>query len=123
VTDAELIAFHPEAPSNATNWVKIGRIGVDSAQAGFFDKPVFRNDGLMPAGFELKTFDGKHAIDDELWCFYCCELTKKGAAVVPGAVVGHSGYGDGGYPLYGITNSAGLYVALRLIFVDDDGFG
>jgi len=34
-------------------------------------------------------------------------------------VVSRSGYGDGGYHLYGATNVAGEFVALTVVFLND----
>lgn len=90
--------------------------GVDSGQCGFFDDARYPVD---PAQLEWDegTFYGE-----------CCETTldykKPGGGVVAGGagVVTRSGFGDGGYPVLVLRNSAGDVTAavLRYIGPEDD---
>lgn len=74
-------------------------IGVDSGQAGFFDKALYHKDaGIDPDSFEID-FSGWE--DDSLFYKACCDqtLNREGGVLHCGAV-SSSGYGDGCYPGY-----------------------
>ena len=71
------------------------KVGVDSGQAGVFDKPFYR------AGADAGQIPSEDAL--EAWYNSCCNQTLHTdhyAGVIPHGVVSNSGYGDGGYICY-----------------------
>jgi hypothetical protein len=89
-------------------------IGVDSGQAGFFQKDKYRNNSTsldMPSYFPEK---------DDRWYGVCCNITlsRQGAGVLEGGVVSSSGYGDGCYDMYTIEEE-GEVVAMKIVFIDE----
>ena len=83
---------------NSPKWKEIGTIGVDAGLAGFFpDKPNFSNDEWQKFVDEMYSSKRTEYKNDE-YGFYSS-----------------SGYGDGGYPVYGIKEGD-EYVALKICF-------
>lgn len=121
------------ADSTNLRWTEQrGIVGVDGGQAGIWDLSGFDAAALVPKDYPW-TFDnakgGKGpAIPEMPWYSWCCELTNHAGnenrgAVMPFGVVSNSGYGDGGYSLFVGQTEAGEVVALRIVFVDDEGRG
>lgn len=119
----EIVAHHESITYfQLQNWKPNHEIhvGVDSGQAGFYDRDSYRKDRLIT---EEPTFTAGHEGDGDLWYDACCELTlsEESAGIIAGTgVVSSSGYGDGSYPLFQITNEEGHVVALRLEFIGDE---
>jgi hypothetical protein len=115
---AELIAVHElfELPAEPL-WKSLHPdIGVDSGQAGIFDWRHFQSDALV----KHHKWKAKMLLPEMPWYSMCGDVTlhEPYAGVVPYGVVSQSGWGDGGYPAYFITNEAGSIVALRLVFIE-----
>lgn len=92
--------------------VKEAHIGVDSGQAGFFDRRYFNNVN--------KTKEVKDVFYDE-----CCNITLNDDAnsVLSSGkgVVSSSGYGDGGYNLYVAKDTLlDEIVAAKIVFIGED---
>lgn len=110
-------SFHPS--SSFLNWEKVGRIGVDSGQAGIFDVETYRNDKL-----EIKTA-GTFVPDNgdgEAWYGKMCDLTcgDEQWGAYDNGVVSSSGYGDGMYEVYvSIQNDEIVGVAIDFL-VDEN---
>lgn len=84
--------------------VLVGEIGVDAGLAGFFNK--------------------KPDYPDDEWVKFCDDLGKEYPTrkIVQDGFVCSSGYGDGGYPVYGHKNG-NSYDTLEIVFIseyDDD---
>ena len=77
---------------------RIGAIGVDAGLAGFFqNKPDYN--------------------DDE-WAAFCDNMKpEENAWIVEEGFYSSSGYGDGSYPVYGVKNNRGEYIALMIKFI------
>ena len=72
-------------------------VGVDSGQAGIFDKKYFRDDNNVE---NVKRHVPDNAIcTDEPWYSICCDRTlrKESAGTIPNGCVSSSGFGDGSY--------------------------
>jgi hypothetical protein len=80
-------------------------IGVDSGQAGVFNAPYFK-----------KNRKSEDWYDDV--CDYTLEENFAGCIDDQG-FVSRSGYGDGCYDLYTVTDSDDKIVAIKVVFVDD----
>jgi hypothetical protein len=85
-------------------------VGVDSGQAGFFDCAQYIE-------------QGSYKYDSPVYSAICaltCDKGDMGGAVVSGDLtfgsVSSTGYGDGGYPLYALTEG-GQIVALAIVFM------
>jgi hypothetical protein len=91
-------------------------IGVDSGQAGIFDRKHFQDDSLVRKDHAWKS----PPIDPEQpWYSLCCETTLSGeqAGVIPFGVVAASGLGDGAYELYTRADETGTINGLKLVFL------
>jgi len=92
-------------------WENLGEIGVDSGQAGFFDRSRY------PEG-DIGDFEDPNS-------FYggCCEVTLRDplCGSVPAGFVSSTGYGDGEYSLIGQRNKRGELVAMAIVFIGFDG--
>lgn len=76
----------------------VGEIGVDAGLAGFFiDKPDFSDE-------EWSSLCDNYFLCGEYGTLYC-------------GVWSRSGFGDGGYNVYGIKNNQGKYTALQIRFI------
>ena len=94
-------------------------VGVDSGQAGVFDKSLFKRASAVPEDFKHHT---GAICPDEPWYSYICDHTLRegvGAAVVNGGVVSSSGFGDGGYVCL-VAKQDGDVVALEIRFITED---
>ncbi len=79
----------------------IGDIGVDAGLAGFFPH--------------------KRDYDDDEWAEFCDKIGFQKVSFIDDGVCTSSGYGDGGYPVYGRFNAQyGAYDVLRIGFIEDD---
>ena len=90
--------------SEETVFEQIGEIGVDAGLAGFYqDKPDFTDD-------EWSEFCDKVFDEDE-----------REAHFIDGGVCSSSGYGDGGYGVYGRFNvKHGAHDVLCIRFIEDE---
>lgn len=118
---SKLYAIHKSKVNNWEDqfWKSLNAdIGVDSGQAGIFSKEIYRNNENVilpddtPANWK----------DDNIWYLSCCDKTlrKDQAGVIPGGVVSSSGYGDGSYDCYYITNKENEIVGVSIIFIEDN---
>lgn len=92
---AYLAAFHQQCPSKGQLIAQeeLFEVGVDSSQAGVFDKPFYR------AGAGAGQTPTEDAL--EAWYACCCDQTLcYQAGTIPHGVVSSSGYGDGVYVCY-----------------------
>jgi hypothetical protein len=103
--------------SKIEGWRVLGHFGVDSGQAGIFDRAHFRDQTVVPAGMTWK-----HGPWDETdrWYSMCCDTTTSSTAgTIPFGVVSSSGMGDGGYRVLAADSADGV-VALRLVFLEQE---
>jgi hypothetical protein len=116
VRNAYLIAHHTENPKRliSSGWVKQKfEVGVDSGQAGIYDKPDFHGDD-----------GGEYGTDG--WYDKNCKLTldtplSAGILADQTGVVSSSGYGDGGYACLACKDEDGKVVAIMIDFgLEDD---
>lgn len=80
-----------------------GDIGVDAGLAGFFPY--------------------KRDYNDDEWAEFCDKIDNDEYSephFIDGGVCTSSGYGDGGYSVYGHKTKDGRYDALRIAFIEDD---
>lgn len=94
---AYLAAFHLQCPpkDQLIAQEELFEVGVDSGQAGVFDKPFYR------AGAGADQTPSEDAL--EAWYTCCCNQTlhtSHQAGTIPHGAVSSSGYGDGGYVCY-----------------------
>ena len=90
-------------------------IGVDSGQAGFFNKDYYEN-------YHHSNFIDENS-EDEKWYKRVCDITLSDdncGVIDDEGVVSESGYGDGGYDVYGYYNDNDELVGLRLEFIWED---
>lgn len=112
---AALIAYHIacEIPIDDPRWklTKIN-VGVDSGQAGIFDKTHYQDDAVAEGQPKRKGI-----AESDPWYAMCCEQSNSeaGAGVVPYGVVSSSGYGDGSYDCF-IVEDAGEVIAVKIDF-------
>lgn len=96
--------------------------GVDSGQLGFFDHEHYRND---ESAKDLPKFDfgGDFDVQDgDIWYRAVCDLTLGGEqwGALPFGVVSSSGFGDGSYPVFAVTNEYDEYIGFMAIFIAED---
>ena len=96
--------------------------GVDSGQFGFFDYNMYRNDESAKDLTKADFGDDFDINEGDSWYRACCELTLSDEAwgTIPFGVVSRTGYGDGSYQVTGIKNSNSEYVALSIIFIEEN---
>ena len=81
----------------------IGEIGVDAGLAGFFEnKPDYDDDAWVEFCNNLRNKDA----DADVWQIDCGYFSE-------------SGYGDGGYLVFGYKNDKNEVVGLCIYFIDD----
>lgn len=105
-----------------------GTFGVDSGQFGFFDRDHYRKADRDSVKEQSKyDFGGDYLTDDsdsdgEEWYHACCHLTlgPDSWGTIPNGVVSSSGFGDGSYGVYGLKNADGEYIALTVVFINQD---
>ncbi len=98
-------------------WRLLGRdIGVDTGQAGLFDRQYFRDPSVAQ---KEKWFRADRIDPDDVWYSLCCDrtLTSYGS-VIPFGVVSRSAFGDGVYRCH-VCESGGRVSAIAIEFVDD----
>jgi hypothetical protein len=103
---AELVAIHESAIDNKFEFEENSGadIGVDSGQAGIFDKEVYKGG------------------DDENWYEECCDktLSENQAGVLEGGVVSSSGFGDGSYNAFYERDEEGNIIAIKIDFLSEE---
>jgi len=108
----EIVAIHSdydEATYQELSWNESNiEVGVDSGQAGIFDNKFYDPPG--PGHSPIKNPDSFYA--------KCCEKTgsKQQAGVLPHGAVSSSGFGDGGYKAYEMTEYGKVY-AVKIEFI------
>lgn len=83
-------------------------VGVDSGQAGIFNKDDFHG--------------GEDDYGDGGWYDECCKITLDApdcAGTLTGGIVSSSGFGDGGYFCY-VSKKDEEIVAVRIVFLGDE---
>ena len=98
---AFLSAFHADSPvlDKLTMREASFAVGVDSGQAGIFDRDHYRDNALFP--------NQPNGEFGDPWYSYCCFQTlntEHQAGVIPHGVVASSGYGDGAYRCFYYTS-------------------
>ena len=84
----------------------VGEIGVDAGLAGFFiDKPDFSDE-------EWSDLCDRYFFDSD-WG----DIVYVSSGEAQQGVWSRSGFGDGGYNVYGIKNNQGKYTALQIRFI------
>ena len=122
IRNAYLIAYHQDHCPHAWDYARWPSllpctIGVDSGQAGIFDKWHFKDDTIIPKEF----FEEHKGNFEKDWYGLCCSKTLYGvfAGVIPFGVVSSSGYGDGSYDAWGVWRGHDL-VAVKIDFISDE---
>lgn len=118
---AELLAIHKRCSYDSTSYqwkLENENIGVDSGQCGIFNANYYKIQKKLDDIFKER--NGTE-IDSDKW-FYgrCCMGTKdpyNWAEIDGEGVVAASGYGDGVYELYTITENDKI-VGFKLVFID-----
>jgi hypothetical protein len=120
-----LLAVHGDHEFDTLDWVQAGTIGVDSGQAGIFNRTQYRQDNeYVPLGdgdisFFTESFYQK---DGDRWYIKVCSHTlgvTHWGSYRDGAV-SSSGFGDGGYNVY-TASINGNVVAICIDYeVEDD---
>lgn len=110
---ATLVTYHRDQikhiSSDSCLWQKTDHdIGVDSGQAGVF------NADLIP--------DESSQRDNPEWSSWYNSLYEEGckAKVIEGGVVSSTGYGDGSYNSYTVTDTHGEVIAIKIEFITED---
>ena len=91
-------------------------VGVDSGQAGFFDKKFYKDDSVIE-----ESHYGSYEFDCDGAFYSACgshTLSPLGAGVIRNGAVSSSGYGDGGYKCEYFMEDDEI-VAARIIFISD----
>jgi hypothetical protein len=94
-------------------------IGVDSGQAGIYDRKYFKNDRIVEG---VERTEGVGIIcPEEPWYSINCDRTlgEASAGTIPFGCVSSSGYGDGCYDCYEIRLH-GKVVAVKIVFIDEN---
>lgn len=116
---AELIAVHESTKDTyALDWELCEfTVGVDSGQAGIFDKKYYNNDDIFDADEKPRNDFG-----DNKFYGFCCDTTdsEEGAGVLKYGTVSSSRYGDGGYDCFIAKNEKNEIVAVKIIFIGDE---
>jgi len=91
---AHLTAFHekclPRAPYSR-DWKTEYYIGVDSGQAGIFDRSHYQDQNVV------KDLPDDPIDKEDPWYSLCCDRTREYGGTIPYGVVSSSGLGDGSY--------------------------
>lgn len=113
---AELIVMNVDSNHNEYEWVKNRdiEVGVDSGQAGFFDSFMY------PRG-DTGEYDDKDSFYGKVCKMTVTKEGKSTAGVLSFGAVSSSGYGDGGYDLYTVTQN-GKVVAAKIVFIGDEEY-
>jgi hypothetical protein len=96
--------------------------GVDSGQLGFFDFDHYRKDGSVVDLPKYDFGDDYDVTDGDVWYRAVCNITLDSEqwGVLPFGVVSSSGYGDGSYRVFGVTDEQTDYVGFIVIFISDE---
>lgn len=91
-------------------------IGVDSGQAGIFDKSAYRNDAFVKKEPDFNPM-GKNDSGGR-WYAACCDITLSAnqAGVLQGGAVSTSGYGDGFYDCY-VAKKDKEIIGVKIVFL------
>ena len=118
----ELRATYSGVLVHNLDWEDKATIGVDSGQAGIFDKNIFRNDDVVDEEPDFWSGYKEHSksIGGEYWYASCVDiaLSEESAGTLKGGAVSSSGYGDGGYEV-DVAYKDGKAVGVRIIFIPD----
>lgn len=90
-------------------------VGVDSGQAGIFDRAHYQDQAVVS--------DVPDPISDDRWYNFCCHQTLKtehNAGVIPYGVVSSSGYGDGGYTCHFFSTGEAQEFTVWGVMIDFD---
>lgn len=112
--NAKLTAYHESVAEQRTilEWIKCSFVvGVDSGQAGIFDRNHYRISNAA-------NHSGSNDTDSE-WYLACCDITENGeeAGVLTGGVVSRTGMGDGAYGVYKAENWQSQVVGVKIVFI------
>ena len=95
-------------------------VGVDSGQAGIFDRKYFRDDKVAKDAYRLTEKDicGGDKEKGGEWYSLCCDRTLSfySWGIIPYGVVSSSGYGDGGYVAEAVMRD-GEAIAVKITFI------
>ena len=96
--------------------------GVDSGQLGFFDLEHYQND-ISAVDLPKEDFGVDYDVESgDSWYRSVCSLTLSSEqwGVLPFGVASSSGYGDGSYPVFAVTNEYDEYVGFMAIFIGEE---
>jgi hypothetical protein len=118
----KLIAIHENYRDGQFPWMlyETGIIGVDSGQAGIFDYPTYRKDGLNIETPAIDFAIGRDSEGDE-WYEKMCKFTlsENSWGVYDNGVVSSSGIGDGSYNLF-LMEDGDVVVGMMIDFLPDE---
>lgn len=114
---AYLAAYHKDCPDKSAlkRLPAEFEVGVDSGQAGIFDRAHYQDPSVIG--------DDSVFISDDRWYDACCKQTchtPRHAGVIPYGAVSQSGYGDGGYTCYYFANGGGSEFTTWGVVIDFD---
>lgn len=114
---AYLAAYHQDCPDKAllTKYEAHFEVGVDSGQAGIFDRAHYQDQAVVS--------DVPDPIGEDRWYNACCHQTlhtEHHAGVIPYGVVSSSGYGDGGYTCHFFSTGKGRETTVWGVVIDFD---
>lgn len=97
-----ILIIHQDHQLEYLLWDMIGTIGVDSGQAGIFDKDTYRKDDLF---HNAPKFDAEGDEDGNIWYNHMCDktLSEEQWGTYDRGVVSSSGFGDGMYETFTAT--------------------
>lgn len=121
---AMLLAVHGDHELDTLNWEQAGTIGVDSGQAGIFNRTQYRDDNSdVPLGDGDISFftEGFFQKPGDRWYTKVCSYTlgENHWGSYPDGTVSSSGYGDGGYNVY-TASVNGNVVAIAIDYEIED---
>jgi hypothetical protein len=120
-----LLAVHGDHEFDNLYWEQSGTIGVDSGQAGIFNRTQYRDDNAnVPLGDGDISFfsEGFFQKPGDRWYTKICSYTlgQNHWGSYPDGTVSSSGYGDGGYNVY-TASVDGKVVAIAIDYeIEDD---
>lgn len=114
--------------TSQNKWKQFGCVCVDSGQLGLYDIKNYRNDSITE-NYKLWSFINIDEIGEK-WYAMNCEITLNNpecAGVVPNGAVARSGYGDGIYDVYTLTetvttpnSSMNQVIGINVVFIDEN---
>ena len=117
----KLVAIHEDYFGREIKWkLSFGTIGVDSGQAGIFDYPTYRKDGLIMEVPESDFVIDRDSEGDD-WYEKMCKFTLSNESwgLYDNGVVCSSGIGDGAYDLF-VMEDEGKVVGMMVEFLPDE---